>query len=406
MTRQGDISRSHLPPTSTPGAQQVDSQGRTTAAVFSIATTTNPILESREMVETTTAALDALAIISIPHTSATSKAFNKPSQHIPTEVVIAFGKLLGGPSLYACLQVCHQWFHALRSLAWVTITRRQRYLGSFPLKPWTKLALPFDTNEEKRRANKIFASLVHTRSAEWYDVPAVRHRGWKGPGYLPSYRSEMGFTKLSFVFRSMPQLSRLSLIITSETLYHNSVLDVLKVSNLPHLHYLRLHLSFSYSPLAVEELFPLFSRLAERNVRGNWYHDLDTHGRRFSTYAPWKLKRFTIDHVQTRYFLRHCPSTLEEMTFRRPMAKWSQRGAGYRERMLQQLLDMPRLKMITVSGIQGSDPVEYRTENPISLEALWKKTTVTATEAGGRITTVGDQEVAIRDIAEHLLSSV
>lgn len=73
--------------------------------------------------------------------------------------------------------------------------------------------------------------------------------------------------------------------------------------------------------------------------------------------------------------------------------------------MLQQPLDMSRLKAITVSGIRGTDTVEYRTEDAMGLKALWKKTAVAKTEDGERIETMGDQKVTIRDIASHVLSN-
>lgn len=87
------------------------------------------------------------------------------------------------------------------------------------------------------------------------------------------------------------------------------------------------------------------------------------------------------------------------------MVKWSRRGEGYREWMLLQLLDMPRLKSITVSGIRGTDTVGYKTQDTMKLKALWKKTTVAKTEDGERIETMGNQEVTIRDIAAHVLSN-
>ncbi|KAK5828958.1 hypothetical protein F5H01DRAFT_360824 [Linnemannia elongata] len=401
MTRQGIKSPSHPHGHTQDGQQKVDAQGPTTAASPNTSTTT--ILDSQEQLETTTATLDALAINSNSPTSAASQRSNKLHQRIPSEIIIAFGALLDGPSLVTCFQVCHQWLHVLQPLAWVMITRRQWYLDSFPLKAWTKLAPPFYMDDEAK-ANQIFTDFCNTRSVEWYDVSAVRHGGWRGPEYAPSYQSEINLSKLSIIFRSMIRLNRLNLTITSHRLYHNSVLDVLKVSNLPHLRYLRLFMSFNFSPLSIEELFPLFSRLDEIIIRGNWYRELDPLRRRFPTNAPWRLKRFTIDHVQIQFFLKHCPS-LEEMTFRRPMVKWSRRGGGYRERMLQQLLDMPRFKAITVSGIGGTDPVEYRTEEVMGLKALWKKTIVAKTEDGERIEMVGEREVTIQDIVAHVVSN-
>lgn len=110
---------------------------------------------------------------------------------------------------------------------------------------------------EEAKANQIFMNICHTRSVEWHDVSSVRHGGWKGPGYAPSFRSEINLKTLSLILRSMVHLNRLTLSITSDRLYHKDVLDVLKVLNLPHLRYLRLFLSFNFSPLAIEELFPL-----------------------------------------------------------------------------------------------------------------------------------------------------
>ncbi|KAG9072887.1 hypothetical protein KI688_000668 [Linnemannia hyalina] len=160
---------------------------------------------------------------------------------------------------------------------------------------------------------------------------------------------------------------------------HSDVLDILKVSDLPHLRYLRLFLSFNVSPSAIEELFPLLSRLDEFSIRSNWYRELDSQGQHFLTYTSWKLKRLAIDHAQIQYFLKHFPS-LEELTFKRLMVKWICLGESFGEGMLLQLLDMPRLKTITVSGIRGTDAVEYRTEDAMGLEALWRKAIVAKIE--------------------------
>jgi hypothetical protein len=74
--------------------------------------------------------------------------------------------------------------------------------------------------------------------------------------------------------------------------------------------------------------------------------------------------------------------------------------------MLLELLGMPKLKVIIVSGIKGSDPVEYRTDDAMSLEAVWKRTTVTTSDDGERVEIVGKESVTIRDIAAHVLSNV
>ncbi|KAH7059838.1 hypothetical protein BKA57DRAFT_530387 [Linnemannia elongata] len=123
MTRQGIKSPSHPHGHTQDGQQKVDAQGPTTAASPNTSTTT--ILDSQEQLETTTATLDALAINSNSPTSAASQTSNKLHQRIPSEIIIAFGELLDGPSLVTCFQVCHQWLHVLQPLAWVMITRRQ-----------------------------------------------------------------------------------------------------------------------------------------------------------------------------------------------------------------------------------------------------------------------------------------
>ncbi|KAF9898660.1 hypothetical protein EC991_010688, partial [Linnemannia zychae] len=132
----------------------------------------------------------------------------------------------------------------------------------------------------------------------------------------------------------MPNLRRLTIIATSDRLYHRDALEILTPTNLPSLQYLRLHLAYDMRPKAIEALYPLFSRLEELSVRGNWYRELDPQHEWFLTHAPWRLRLLCIDH---------------------------------------QLLAMQHLKTIVISGIGLGRATEYKTLEPMRMDAVWTK---------------------------------
>ncbi|KAF9545729.1 hypothetical protein EC957_010592 [Mortierella hygrophila] len=121
----------------------------------------------------------------------------------------------------------------------------------------------------------------------------------------PSFRPEIKMKKLSLILRSMVHLNRLILCITSNgCLGRPEGVSPAASSVTLTASVLRLFLSFNVSPSAIEELF-----------------------------QDWTNSAFI------QYFLKHFQSP--EMTFKRPMVKWIRLGESFGEGMLQQLLDMP-----------------------------------------------------------------
>ncbi|KAG0275001.1 hypothetical protein BGZ95_009269 [Linnemannia exigua] len=296
-------------------------------------------------------------------TTSTSSTSGGRQIPIPTEIVLVFGELLDGPSLYACLQV--------------TIGRYQWYHPSFPITSWMNFTAPFRNEAEEKMAAHLLSCFRQTQLVDWYDVRSIHHGGWKGTDFPPLYESELHLSKLMFVLRSMPNLCRLALICTLDHFYHKNALAILTVLNLPRLQYLRLHLAYNMTPTAIETLYPCFSRLKELSLRGDWYRDVDTQGQKYPTFAPWRLQRLTIDHVQIS-FLWHCPS-LEKMTFKHPIVIWNRREP-YRENMLKQLLDMRHLKTIVITGVGLGYATEYKTLEPMGVDAVWTKKILKGTD--------------------------
>ncbi|KAG0200202.1 hypothetical protein BGX33_011145 [Mortierella sp. NVP41] len=126
--------------------------------------------------------------------------------------------------------------------------------------------------------------------------------------------------------------------------------------------------------MTIEKLFPLFVILEELTLRGVWYDEQDQNpqGLTFPSYAPWRLKRLTVDRVDV-FFLQHCPA-LESLTFENPMKRFRWGSARLvRRTMLASLQGMPKLRMITVGNPTDHTENDFEVQDPIGPCApLWK----------------------------------
>ncbi|KAG0371962.1 hypothetical protein BGX24_000934 [Mortierella sp. AD032] len=92
--------------------------------------------------------------------------------------------------------------------------------------------------------------------------------------------------------------------------------------------------------------------------------------------------------------------------------QWSRRGP-YRQNMLLQLLDMQQLKTIIVSGIGLGDATEYKTLEPMGVDAVWTKEILKRThieeeeeeEEEEDETPVG-RSFTIQNITAHMVSNI
>lgn len=283
--------------------------------------------------------------------------------HLPAEIIFSVGEYLDGPSLYACLQVCHQWNHTLHPLAWVSINKRQWYYPSFPIQKETRLLAPFDTKESEANAAKILSCLEHTRSLDWSDTQPVPLHGWRC-NTLPL--AHISIPSLE-IFRSMTHLVRLSLTVTCDKPSFDVLPSILSLSNLLlNLHALSLDIPILPPGLEPERFYPLFSRLEELDIRGELcfrplsrpsFSQGDTtvllpsnqvrHPQQ-QELQPWRVKRLTVQCLNT-YFLGKCLS-LEHLVVIDPfMARdWTRTGPIPRQLVFTQLQRMPNLRIIWI----------------------------------------------------------
>lgn len=299
--------------------------------------------------------------------------------HIPIEIILAFGELLDGPSLYATLQVNRQWYLALNQYAWVSITKKQWSHPSFPINRSTKLFPPFKDMAERMEATKILACLRMTQSLEWNDIRVPRRprliNSNIGLSPSPPPPPPVTFPDLAILFRLMPHLNRVNLgiAVASQGLSEQVILSVINPHNLPNLRVLHLNLPFICYPLVIEKMYPLLSQLEELNLRGKWFGEFDFSGKRYPNQEPWNLKRLTVDRVFIT-FLDYCP-VLETLSFKYPMTKSSSRIDQAREKMLTYLQKMSNLRTITIGRSSDQKEDEFNIQEPMGPTATWEKKT-------------------------------
>ncbi|KAK3845821.1 MAG: hypothetical protein J3R72DRAFT_22096 [Linnemannia gamsii] len=304
-------------------------------------------------------------------------------QYIPTEIVIAFGELFDGPSLFASLLVCRQWYTALHPYAWISITKRQWVHPSFPINQSTRLFQPFQTVAEEMNAARILSHLRLTQSLEWNDIRVPRRLRAGAPSSDSSHTppppptlAPVVFPNFAILFRLMPHLSRVSLSFATDEHAHNVFVSVLNPTNLQNLQALCLDLPQIYPPMAIEKLYPLISRLEELDLRGKWFIEADPDATIYPSHAPWNLKRLTVNRIFIS-FLGYCP-LLETLSFKHPMSLYGLRPHRARGLMLPPLLRMSNLKTITLGRTADLKEDEFRIQEPIGPAgdlSLWEKKT-------------------------------
>ncbi|KAF9090542.1 hypothetical protein BGX29_011414 [Mortierella sp. GBA35] len=248
-----------------------------------------------------------------------------------------------------------------------------------PRQTLNKALPPFLTLAEELNAANILSCLRQTHSIEWRLLSQYRVRRQAGSNYSASPPSaQIPLWSLGTLFRLAPNLTRLSLIMVQHDPEENVVQSVFNVANLPNLRVLDLDLPPNNTPdtssMTIEKLFPLFVILEELTLRGVWYDEQDQNpqGLTFPSYAPWRLKRLTVDRVDV-FFFQHCPA-LESLKFENPMKRFRWGSARLvRRTMLASLQGMPKLRMITVGNPTDHTENDFEVQDPIGPCApLWK----------------------------------
>jgi len=169
-----------------------------------------------------------------------------------------------------------------------------------------------------------------------------------------------------------------------DTLY-----SVINPTTLPALCSLKLDLPRMSPSLELERFYPLFSKLEELDIRGDWYHAVDHHyldsfegtaavyPSTMIHHTPnlsWRLKKLTIDKLYIP-FLYNCAASLGVLSLKHPpgLGQYTRWG-GLRNRPYRRRLpEMPNLRSVTVENISDSKEEEFRAQGSMGLDVLWEK---------------------------------
>ncbi|KAF8939685.1 hypothetical protein BGZ58_008980 [Dissophora ornata] len=184
-------------------------------------------------------------------------------QHLPTEIVLAFGQYLDSCTLVTALQVCREWNGILQAYVWRAISKKQWHHLRFPLVHIQCL----DTGDSRY----LLPKLLFVRHIEWWSnraLTATPHMNRKAF----SARKQTTLQSLTQLLSKTPSLESLSLSTFIYSPYPS--LDPL-VTAMMQLHQLKqLNIAVWSSPdesVALHKLFPVLSRLEELVLRGSWY---------------------------------------------------------------------------------------------------------------------------------------
>ncbi|KAG0217922.1 hypothetical protein BGX33_009083 [Mortierella sp. NVP41] len=192
---------------------------------------------------------------------------------LPTELILAIGKVLDGPSLISSLQVCKQWHQVLFPLVWCSISKAQWNHPSFPIQQQRNKYF-MDEDEVRPPPPTLPPSLKLVRSLEWHCNITIRARAASDPidpfTALEQQRSGIFITR---VLEATHYLTSLSLVMGNSRSRAGRVFKV--VRGLKHLRRLSIDLRTfpnSFQKVAVGTLYPMILQLEELSVRGDWCH--------------------------------------------------------------------------------------------------------------------------------------
>ncbi|KAF9147016.1 hypothetical protein BG015_011411 [Linnemannia schmuckeri] len=230
--------------------------------------------------------------------------------NLPPEILLGIGELLEKQSLLACLQVSQDWYYALHLTVWTTISKQHWIHPAFPLRQWTPLpddATPY-TDAQKKRDTKILRCLQQTYSLTFHDNKSLRSTGIHIR--LPT---QIAMSQLHAVVQRTSNLVRFSLVMWGRGPSDYILSLILKLLyEMPRLEAVEINLE-RRRLFPIKRHFPLFAKLKEIRIEGDWYRGVKTVGPAPDKIMPWKLQHLTIDCLDMSFF-RYCPN-LEKLSF-------------------------------------------------------------------------------------------
>ncbi|KAK5828934.1 hypothetical protein F5H01DRAFT_329199 [Linnemannia elongata] len=269
---------------------------------------------------------------------------------IPTEILLALGQFLDGPSLVDCLQVCHQWHHTLKPLVWSTISEYQWHSKSCPIQP--------DFNPFRDMALLPYLSLIRQISWAENNIIAATRKGSK-----VDVGRQLSAERLAWLLQRTPNLAILSL-----RRHHEGFAPVLyrALADLPNLRRLHICAFHHQTRIPIEDMFSLFSRLNELYLDGSWYiHEKSTEPLLPSEKATnsWRLRSLRCNRLDLA-LTRFCPDLT---SFEMPSYEYS---SGLPPVSLRFLLDCPKLETVSLPCFTSPGDFIHLVETFRSLKAL------------------------------------
>ncbi|KAK5828946.1 hypothetical protein F5H01DRAFT_329224 [Linnemannia elongata] len=231
--------------------------------------------------------------------------------NLPVELIRAIAHFFDGTTLVTSLQVCRRWHLILHPLIWRLIQTTTWHNSRFPLREKeledpTKATTLLDDP-------KLVAALLHVQSLDWRSIHVAKDKKQK----RRRQHSVLSLDTLGRIVGLTSNLVHLHLQSRYQGKKFESLpLFVGYLHGLQSLRDLALLLSVdTENPVAVDELFPVFSRLDRLAISGLWVSPERALGKEekgvgeghMEAQQSWRIKTLTVD-TRLLSLARHCPS--------------------------------------------------------------------------------------------------
>ncbi|KAG0303691.1 hypothetical protein BGZ97_001789 [Linnemannia gamsii] len=291
---------------------------------------------------------------------------------VPFEIIFAIGLYLDAPSIFAAIQLSHNWFQSLRPLLWRDISDYQWHHPSFPIEqpyiPFQKA--PVYTTCSLASDLALAPLLLHTTSLSW----SYNHRIMAD--YRPHIllRHQIPQERLAKIISLTINLVDLSLRMDVKEYGPEFLRSLLELTKLKRLSMVAPSRGPAFS-LKIEPLLPVFARLDELELIGGWterkYDRWQAHSegnvrptkdkeQLLNQGKPWKVERFKFDSVGLIDILRFCTELVVLEFKRSPSLLRMYKGSW--ETILEYLYSMPQLTTVILGNIRMEESEVQRSE--------------------------------------------
>jgi hypothetical protein len=169
-----------------------------------------------------------------------------------------------------------------------------------------------------------------------------------------------------------PDLTHFSLAMTEFSPNDKYLWETLQIlAKMKHLTDLELDLSQPGRPKDIKDLFPLFAKLTNLRVRGDWYDGADTLDPFPNGATPWKLKNLYIDSISKSFF--PYSQNLERVTLALSLTIYDSTDlSGFKNAIIMQLQQLPRLNTIVIHVMVADGLIQSEFVMRKEDESMWR----------------------------------